>query len=78
MTYPDLRTALAAERIADLRREATRRRTVLAALRGRRRRHTVACDLRSAVQAPALNQTLLENRRDRQSLAIDRTPIARP
>ena len=37
MTYPLLPAALAAERIADLHRAATRRRIVLAALRVRRR-----------------------------------------
>jgi len=46
VTYPLLPAALAAERIADLHRVATRRRLVLAVLRARRQRPAAAAEPR--------------------------------
>jgi hypothetical protein len=71
MAYPPLSTALAAERIADLRREAARRRTVRAALQARRRR---IADLRREVARRCVVRAALRALRTRRAAASESRP----
>jgi hypothetical protein len=71
MAYPPLSTALAAERIADLRREAARRRTMRAALRARRGRIS---DLRREVARRCIVRAALRALRTRRAAASEPLP----
>jgi hypothetical protein len=75
MAYPDPRTALANERIADWLREAERRGTALAALP---ERHTRIADLRRAVARRCIIRAALRARRSRLAAASDPRPAAQP
>lgn len=75
VSYPLLPTALASERIADLHRAATRRRTVLAALLARHQRRAAPRNPDPSTQATSERASMTEHLCDAARFAADAGPI---